>query len=217
MKERVIKMLIRTLSVLENSDGKVISKDQQLIDNRKTCTAVEVLSSLISNPVNDLEHDRHGQHAEDIYAFFERMLFRDDTFAIKVQHAILSDNPNLTMIVWAPKVYRDKQVYLKNLNNLYDEVVYNISYPESAIKPPDRVNGICNVLAKRNNANGSKTYHLVDIDTKRYLRYTAYGKCTLDMLPDSNVKYSASVKRHVMSDQLKVWTTDLAKPKFMQA
>ena len=204
--------LIRTASVIEKTGG-VVSKDAALVNPQLTPTSVLVATSLIEHPITEDEETKFGMHVDSaIHWYKEYNGTHAFTQTIK-EHVTGVVRPNANVMVWAVTIYEGELKRTHRISTLRDKILSAID-PILNDNPIDgKISGTCGVIDIVNSAQGARYYHLVDLDTKRYMKYSAYGKITLHA--EGKYAYSAMVRDYgpdYMLDGLPV--TRLARPSF---
>lgn len=210
--EAIRDFLIRSASVIEKTEG-VVSKDATLVNPTLTATSVVVATSLIQSPVTEDEELKFGEHVDNALAWYHGYNgIHDFTLSIKEQ-VTGAVKPNASIMVWALPVYEGELRRTKRVAGLREKILSAIDESLNNTLISGKVSGRCNVIDVVNSARGARVYHLVDIDTKRYLRYSAYGKT--ELILDANYAYNATVRNHSPDYQLNgLYVARLTLPRF---
>lgn len=210
--EAIRNFLIRSASAIEKTDG-VISKDAALVNPTLTPTSVTVATSLIQAPVTEDEEVKFGQHVDSVIAWYHGYTGNSDFTNSICAQVTGTVKTNANILVWALPVYEGELRRTKRLSDLRDKILCAIDTTESA-KPVDgKISGRCGVIDVVNSPYGSRIYHLVDLDTKRYIKYSAYGNTQLSL--EGKYSYTAKVRDHCPEHYLDGhYVTKLANPRF---
>lgn len=210
--EAIRNFLIRSASVIEKTDG-VISKDAALVNPELTPTAVTVATSLIQAPVTEEEELKFGQHVDSVITWYHGYTGNND-FVNSIREQVTGTvKTNANILVWALPVYEGELRRTKRISDLKNKILCAIDVTESARPIDGNISGRCGVIDVVNSQYGSRIYHLVDLDTKRYMKYSAYGKTQLNM--ESKYSYTAKVRDHCPDNYLDGnYVTKLANPRF---
>lgn len=212
MRPEVIRdMLIRTVSVIKLDNG-IVSKDAALVNPALTPTSVTVVSTLLGHPITPEEEEQHGELVDDAIKWFSSYT-GDKEFTQTIRDHLLGKvKQSAAIIVWAIPVYEGELARIANLDTLRQKLLEKIDPAVNAQPIDGKVTGRCSLVHTSNSPTGARIYHLVDVDTGRYLKYNAYGSTSVK--PDTVYEYSATVRDFGEEYNLKLPVTRLKTPRF---
>lgn len=204
--EMIRNFVLRTVAFTHDRD--IISKDAALINPSLTPTVVDVVGSMVTHPISEEEEKEFGAKADAALNWVKNYSGNKE-FVLNVKDQLHAAKPNPSIMVWIWKLYASELGRLKHLDDVREMLDNLIDKALLPLEPSTPIHGLADLKLVTNGYQGCKVLHLVDRDTRRYIRYNVFG--TTKLTVGDLVSYKGKAKNTIDDIRLGLTYTQITR------